>query len=345
VIPSRRPTRRSGVRSRDTDEDLVAAVVDHVALHRHAELPSLRPDDVLVDVGVGPHGEAIALWARPDDRRLLTAWTTSAGGVRSADPAPERPATAYATVLGAGLARTVPLPGLRVAHPFVQPAPDGGVLLVGARCRWTPGGADRNAVVVDADGTQVAAATLGDGIAHVQCTAAGDVWVGYTDEGVYGNLGWGGPGPPPVGRFGLVRFDRRLSLAWEFDPGGAPLGDISACYALNVGEGEVWVSYYTGFPLARVAGDDVRGWRCDVAGARALVVGEGRAALVGGYRGERDRIVVGRLGDGAFLPERTARLSVDGGELPPALLVGRGSDLHVLAGRTWYRADIDHLSG
>ena len=29
---------------------------------------------------------------------------------------------------------------------------------------------------------------LGDGVQHPQATAAGDIWVGYSDEGVFGNM-------------------------------------------------------------------------------------------------------------------------------------------------------------
>ena len=49
---------------------------------------------------------------------------------------------------------------------------------------------------------------LGDGIKHVQTTAAGDIWVGYFDEGVYGNYGWGNdPDSEPIGadRAGSLR--------------------------------------------------------------------------------------------------------------------------------------------
>ena len=58
------------------------------------------------------------------------------------------------------------------------------------RCRWRRDGPDRNAVLYDADGQVVSEHVLGDGIGHVLATSTGQVWVGYFDEGIYGNYGW-----------------------------------------------------------------------------------------------------------------------------------------------------------
>jgi hypothetical protein len=54
--------------------------------------------------------------------------------------------------------------------------------------------------------------TIGDGVARVRVARSGHVWVGYFDEGVYGNYGWGGGGggPAPLGAPGLVRFSPDL---------------------------------------------------------------------------------------------------------------------------------------
>ena len=83
---------------------------------------------------------------------------------------------------------------------------------------------------------------LGDGIGQVAATSDGDVWAGYFDEGVYGNYGWGDPGgEAPVGACGLVRFTPDLQLDWRFPSHvQQPWGAISDCYALNVGDTDVW---------------------------------------------------------------------------------------------------------
>ena len=98
--------------------------------------------------------------------------------------------------------------------------------------------------------------------------------MGYFDAGVYGSLGWNRPGPAPIGKSGIVRFDSDLSMRWEF-PGHIdnPWGEVVDCMALNVVGEVAWASYYPGCPVIRIDGGRVSGWRSTVRGARALVVG------------------------------------------------------------------------
>jgi hypothetical protein len=51
----------------------------------------------------------------------------------------------------------------------------------------------------DAQGRPSQGEVFGDDIAHVQATDTGEIWVGYFDEGVYGNYGWGSS-RLPIGR-------------------------------------------------------------------------------------------------------------------------------------------------
>jgi hypothetical protein len=91
-----------------------------------------------------------------------------------------------------------------LAFPIPAPMPDGRVLAVSSRCRWRPGGADPNAVIFDDAGVRVGEGVVGDGIEHVFTTSTGDIWVAYFDEGVFGNYGWGGSGPTPIGAPGII---------------------------------------------------------------------------------------------------------------------------------------------
>lgn len=78
---------------------------------------------------------------------------------------------------------------------------------------------------------------LGDGIGHVLATSTGQVWVGYFDEGIYGNYGWGRTdSEEPVGAYGIVRFSPDLEPDWHYPKytGVGPWDAISDCYALNV---------------------------------------------------------------------------------------------------------------
>jgi hypothetical protein len=112
---------------------------------------------------------------------------------------------------------------------------DSGVLLVGARCRWTADSVERNAVVYDWDGREVRRFTLGDGIADVRTTSDGTIWASYFDEGIFGNHGWNHPGPTPIGAPGLVAFDQQGDARWSYDAKKARTDSICDAYALNVG--------------------------------------------------------------------------------------------------------------
>ncbi len=304
-----------------------------------------RPGDVLIHASIGPGGELLAAWSGTGDAAALRSTTTAPGWAVFPDPAPPRPVGVVVTRQDREPEVVARIPDLPLAHVTVQLLPSGHVLVVGARCAWRPEGPDRNAIVYDAGGEVVAAATLGDGIEHVLVGGDGDVWVGYFDEGVYGNYGWGGvSGPAPLGSSGLVRFSADLAPVWHYpshvdDEWGA----IDDCYALNVDGDTAWACYYSGFPIVRVRDGEVTGWRNDVGGATALAVSGSRAALYGGYDGDRDRLVTGTLGAGRFTVDREHRVVLpDGRDMPPtAHVVGRGSRLHVVAGDRWYVLDVD----
>jgi hypothetical protein len=219
---------------------------------------------------------------------------------------------------------------------MVQPLPDGRFVVVSSRVEWRSGVAEINAHVYGADGALVRTGCLGDGIEHVQVSAGGDIWVGYFDEGVYGNDGWGSPGPEPIGAAGIVRFSSDLEVAWEY-----PLQKsetIDDCYALNVAGDEVWACCYSSFDVMRIRDGVVRSWSNDVEGARAIVVAGDSVALVGGYGKEHDRLVIGSLDDDGLTVEVTGRLTMPNGRRLPqdTFVVGRGIELHALVGAEWF---------
>lgn len=120
----------------------------------------------------------------------------------------------------------------------VQPVKDGWLL---AEARG--GRAD----IYNYKGRQEAVLDLGDASNDVQTTPDGKIWVSYFDEGVYGR-GIGN-------QQGLVCFDSAGHPIFKyFDfamDNKLPL--IDDCYAMNVvSEHEVWLSYYSEFPLVAI---------------------------------------------------------------------------------------------
>ena len=168
-------------------------------LRRVGELVPPSKFGTLVSVGMGPEGP-VAMWAggRENTREV-------SGGRRDLGKPGRTVALATYTASDLHPANVVVAP-VPVAPAFVQPLPDGGYLVARSRCAWTPKGPEKNAVVVDSTGRVVRRGTLGDGIAHLQADRDGRIWVGYFDEGIAGNLGWGFDGPEPLGASGLVRW-------------------------------------------------------------------------------------------------------------------------------------------
>ncbi|MFF4893397.1 hypothetical protein [Micromonospora chersina] len=99
-----------------------------------------------------------------------------------------------------------------------------------------------------------------------------------------------------MGSSGLVRFSPQLEPTWRFPSRvDNQWGAIDDCYALNVTDGSVWAWYYSDFPVVQIRDDSVVGWRNRVSGAKALAVSRSRVGLLGGYKPQQDRLVVGEL--------------------------------------------------
>jgi hypothetical protein len=294
-----------------------------VRLRVHSQLTAPLAADVFVNASVGPSGEAITLWANPADREALLACPGRAGSCAAA------PVPARVVVQTAETTTVVTLAALDLPVAQVQTLPDGQVLVTASR-----GG---GATVFDADGEVVRRGNVRDGIEHVLTTPAGNIWIGYFDEGVYGG--------DSLAHHGIVRFTADLEPDWmyPFDTGFGPIDD---CYSLNVEAETAWSCYYSGFPIVRMADATVTGWTNAIPGATALITGTDACALIGGYGDHRDRVVIGNLTEGRYQPTGERRLAMPDGRRPTGrlLMIGRGPQLHVFDETTWYRLDLDDLT-
>ena len=221
--------------------------------------------------------------------------------------------------------------------------PNNEVLVVATRCqRFLDGTHELNAKVYDSSGALKRQFLLGDGISHVQADVHGNIWVGYFDEGVYGNFGWQEGGT--FGAAGLSCFTGSGQKLWDFQP---PEGFdyISDCYALNVSRSGVWAYYYTGFPFARIDSNwQVRCWTTESAGGRAFAVGDQKILLYGGYADERTTCKLFTIADKST--ELVAHVSLVLPielELSKSVIFGRGTELHIFSGDDWYQFSIESL--
>lgn len=308
------------------------------------ELPNLVPadhGDKLIATNVSPDGDAVALWATASSAESLTGWTLKAGA-RFANVLLDRPVQVRVTAQkrdGEVLRRTE-INGFRLARPQIAALPDGQWLIAGSRCRWTPERVDPNAAVYTSKGEVLRCGILGDGISQLRTTAAGDIWVSYSDEGIFGNYGWGGPGPEPVGSRGLARFDLQLERSWTY-PEDAEYG-IDDGPLINIDGDDVWLSFFPHYSIVHITDGAVRTWAKHLGATPIVLVDSQRwVALVGG-----DSVTIGDLLDDSFRPTVTARLTIPmGTRANPVKTYALGPTLHVFGGdRDWWTTDVGALT-
>jgi hypothetical protein len=214
----------------------------------------------------------------------------------------------------------------------VQPSPRGEWLLVRGRA---DGERDDNAHVYAPDGTRLRSFHAGDGIEDVQATERGDVWVSYFDEGVFGGIS--------LGRSGLACLDRHGRPSFRLSDLTDPiLRSMADCYALNVCSGrEVWLYFYTDFPLVRLLDRQVAGyWMMPVAGSHGVAVDRGRVLLGGSYD-EKETLFLGRLDDLMF--ESITPVDEAGQPLRKFQPFGRRHCLYLATDESLYVVDIRNL--
>ncbi len=227
------------------------------------------------------------------------------------------------------------------AHPFVQPLPNGESLVVAARCHNRDGNPEFNAAVYEQDGTFARRFLLGDGLKHVAVARDGTIWTGYSDEGIFGNFGWGANSEneqkAPIGASGIARFNVQGDILWQ-----CKLNSMADCYTLNVADDGVWSCPYTDFPIVCIKPDGSQQmWRNEMTGARGLIVDNHRVLLFGGYTENRSRCVIQDLGEDAMQNAREIELVLPSGDpIAKARVLNRNSTLHLFLNTCWYQLDL-----
>ena len=319
---------------------------ENIELHPSATQSGLfRPDKFTVAAtGIGPKGEALRLLVTDSLAGVVFARTEQPGWASFPKTQTETEYSAILTVHDRHEIQEISIPNLSSAFPRVQVFPNGEILIVASRCqRFADGSHELNAKVFGTDGSLRREFLLGDGIEHVQVDRKGNIWVGYFDEGVNGNFGWG-HSINRLGASGLTCFDAWGERLWDFQP-PAGCDPISDCYALNVSKDGIWTYYYTGFPFVRIDSDwKTRGWRSKTSGGREFAVHNQRILHFGGYGKERTSCKLLRLDeDSADLVAHVTLLLPEEVDLAKADVIGRDNKLNVFFDNAWYVFSIDSI--
>lgn len=223
------------------------------------------------------------------------------------------------------------LPPTTENYHAVQPLRDGRWLLVRGRADRS----DHNAHLFEADGTPGLKFHAGDGIADVQATERGRVWVSYFDEGVFGD--------DPLSQSGLACFDGDGRPVFRLGDLPDPvLKSMADCYALNVcSDRETWLYFYTDFPLVRLLDGKVAGsWRMPVAGSHGFAVDRERVLLAGSYD-RRESLFLGRFDTLEF--EELTPADQEGEPLRKFRAFGRRGHLFLATDESLFVVDLNGL--
>jgi hypothetical protein len=277
-----------------------------IRLTPHARLPRPYRDLHVLHSTVDAYGRAHWLLTerppgRPPGRRVRKPYDAVVVTVEDGRP--------YETQLSA----------LQSHHPVFDALPDGGFVVADARSRR----GEEHVQVFDALGRSSWTFRVGDAIQDLLVDENGDIWVGYFDEGVYGDDELSHPG--------LRRWSSTGDPLWEYR-GGPGHGEISDCYALNVDGRATWACPYQDFPLLEIRDDRVvRTLQNPVHGASAFAVHAGRVVFYGPYGDDRNQLVDCRLTWNAVEPVTHTRLvRPDGTDIGLRDVVCRGPRIYVL---------------
>ncbi|MFJ6391224.1 hypothetical protein ACIQJT_26845 [Streptomyces sp. NPDC091972] len=197
----------------------------------------------------------------------------------------------------------------------------------------------RNAQIYGTDGRPRRSFAMGSAVEYLMADRRHHVWSAYFDEGVYSD---------PISAAGLVRWDSGGNHQWGYtSPEGVQ--HIDTVYALNVGDGVAWASYYPTFHLLEVrANGETRLRRTPVVAPRGMAVHGQQITMLGGGR-EPDRLHHCRLTEDVALVVEEARLTLPNGTPLKryARPVGRGRHLYLRGAspRQWYVLSVDDAAG
>ena len=208
--------------------------------------------------------------------------------------------------------------------------------MIGSRCSR----GEHNLLVFNGGGQCIGADRVGDGIEDFSVTHAGDLWVSYFDEGVFGD--------DAVAAAGCVRWrldadahgNHSVTPAWRLD-----YKDMADCYAMNVTDQATYVCPYVGFPIIVMLNDRSTILPSEAAGPRALVTDGYRMAVIGSYS-KLGSVMLGTLEHDRFRKVGITKYEVPGVNLRDVTVTGRGDHLHGFSqdGR-WWSTTLDELWG
>lgn len=148
-----------------------------------------------------------------EDRRVRI--ESGIGSIPTSRTPQDRRYTLIEATAGSGI-RSIQLEPVGLALDLVGRLSDGRFIAASSRCEYTPDGGVKNMLVLSADGAVLDQFVAGDGISDLVIDSQDQIWIGYFDEGVFGNLGWGWPTTAePLGACGVRVVNSHGEEVWR----------------------------------------------------------------------------------------------------------------------------------
>ncbi len=309
---------------------------ENVAHYKHQATLQPPPGfNRLVNASIGPDGLPAAIWSNSSLETEISALTNKASKANieprtATEPTPSIPQHALVRHNQDGSPRqTVIIPCL--GEDLIQPMPDDRFLVAFRRSYLKNGEYEHNARLIDSSGKVVRTGAIGDAIAHLMTDSIGNIWVGYYDEGVFGQS---------VATAGIIKWSPHLEPVWKFDQSGDY--QIDDCYTLNVTDGTVIACPYSNFPILVINNGRARIHPTQgPSGPHGLLVHNETAAIVGSY-GNYGSMWIGPLI--GFTDPVEWHLLLPDGSAPSEQPICRGSKSSLFVQDQWFIFDLADIA-
>jgi hypothetical protein len=223
---------------------------------------------------------------------------------------------------------------------------DGKIVIVGSRTQWrTKNDYDLNGLIFNPVTGERVEFLAGDGVAGLGVDDNSRIFISYFDEGVFGNNGWGHPGPSGPGAGGLCCFDETGKLDWQFNSNDGSGEFISDCYAMNISASRAYVYYYTDFSLCEIGPKYERTfWKPNVSGCHSFAINDDLIVFSGQYDDPDTRFHLIKRFPNHLSKPSPIDVNLEFGKLTRAnRAICRGSYIHHFNDDGWFRASISTL--
>ena len=309
-----------------------------------APQPEIDENYTLVSRSISNSGDGLFLFVKGDLNGEAHGRIESGGSF----PQPKMPSkkSFKIVVLNQYKKEVIELGELDFAFPVFDIFSDGRVVIAASRCRWRgKDDYDLNGLIYNPATGERIRFLAGDGIQSLSVDNQSRIYISYFDEGVFGNFGWGNPGPIGSGAGGVNCFNDCGERIWYFNSVDGSGEFISDCYAMNVNQNNAYVYYYTDFSLCRIGSEFERKyWKTGLSGCHHFAISDEAILFSGEYDEGPSKFHLAKKFEYKLSKFTDVKAKLELGKLTrEGQTIARGANVHYFNQDGWFRASIHDL--